>query len=425
MSANDDARYHFTGLGFGPTVVGGDGCDLLTTDGRRVLDAAGGAIVVNVGHGRRSVADAVASTLAGGAYTVPSWPTAKRLALQDRMRADWLPEGLGNIFFTSGGSESADSAIRLARSYQVAHGRTGRWKVVGRHPSYHGITGMALSAGSHSFRRAGFEPLLSDFPKVPWDDAEAAVKVIEAEEPDSIAAFIFEPLTGAAGGCLDPGPEYFRTIAEICREHDILLIADEVMTGIGRTGTRWGHEHNGIVPDVIYGSKGLGGGYVPLSSVAATDAVARAVRESGLMYFTFSGSDGSCAAADEVLRIMSEEQLVSRAAVMGAMLHERLHAEFDEHPHVRDIRGRGLFAGLELVRDRDSGEPFPLVPKFALEVVKHALAEDVWIYPAGSGQFQDVVMFGPPFIVTDAQIDRMVTVTRRALDRAVADAARR
>ncbi len=423
MSATtSDARYHFAPGGFGPTVVGGDGSYLITKDGCRILDAAGGAIVTNIGHGRREVADAVHAAMVGGAYTVPSWPTQHRLDLQDRLRADWLPAGFDHIFFNSGGGESADSTLRVARGYQVAMGRPDRWKVVGRHPSFHGITTGTLAVGSHSGRRAGFEPMLLPFPKVPWDHAEAALKVFETEGPDTIAAFIFEPITGAAGGCLTASDGYWRAINDYCKAHDILIIADEVMTGFGRTGLTWGHQHFPIEPDVIFGGKGLGGGYVSLGMVATTPRVAVPLADAGFMYFTFSGVDATCAAASAVLDIMDRENLVARVASVGPRLGERLHAEFDDHPHVAEVRGRGLFYGIELVRDRSTGEPFPSVPKFALEVVKHALDEDVWIYPAGSGPVQDAVMFGPPYIVTDDEIDRMVAVTRNAVDAAAAEA---
>jgi adenosylmethionine-8-amino-7-oxononanoate aminotransferase len=197
----DINRIHFVPGTSGPTIVGGDGVWLLGADGRRILDGAGGAIVSNIGHGRAEVAAAVHDAMATGGYVIPVWPTPHRERLHDLLVHDWLPAGMGHVFFTSGGSESADSAIRLARAYHVARGRPERWKVVGRHPSYHGLTIGALAAGSHGARRAGFEPLLPDFPHVPWDDAAALEALVEAEG-DTIAAFLFEPITGAAGGCL-------------------------------------------------------------------------------------------------------------------------------------------------------------------------------------------------------------------------------
>jgi adenosylmethionine-8-amino-7-oxononanoate aminotransferase len=391
---------------------------LHTADGRRILDAAGGAIVANIGWGRREVADAVQRAMADGGYVMPRWPTQHRLALRDRLVESWLPDGMTQLFFTSGGSESTDSALRLARAYQVGKGRADRWKVVGRHPSYHGMTTGTMAAASHTVRQAGYEPLLLPFPKVPWNDPEAVRKVIEHEDPATIAGFVAEPITGAAGACLTASDEYWRAVTEVCREHDILLIADEVMTGFGRTGLTWGHQHFPFEPDVVVGGKGLGGGYVPIGMVASRPDVAEVLRDAGFMYFTFSGADAMCAGANEVLAIMEREQLVARSAAMGEVLHARLHAEFDGHPNVAEIRGRGLFAGLELVRDRES--QFPADAHFTTLVVAEALKRDMWLYPAGSGPVRDGVMFGPPFVVSEAEIDAMVGIARESLDAAVA-----
>ena len=211
-TGRDPNRIHFVPGTSGPEIVGGDGCWLLTADGRRILDGAGGAIVANIGHGRAEVADAVRDALAGGAYVVPIWPTPHRERLHDTLVEHWLPPGMGHVFFTSGGSESADSAIRLARAYHLACGRPERWKVVGRHPSYHGLTFGALAAGSHHNRRKGFDPLLPAFPHVPWDDAAALEAVIDQEGADTISAFLFEPITGAAGACLTPSDDYWRAV---------------------------------------------------------------------------------------------------------------------------------------------------------------------------------------------------------------------
>ncbi len=399
----DTDRYAFLpGAPDSPTIVGGDGVYLLTADGRRILDAAAGAIVGNIGWGRTEVAEAAAAVMPMG-YVVPLWPTPSRLALHDELVDHWLPEGMNHVFFTSGGSESTDSAIRLARAYQVAKGRPDRWKVVGRHPSYHGMTLGTIAAASHLGRQAGYEPLLLPFPKVPWDDPEQVLKVIEQEDPATIAGFIAEPITGAAGACLTASDEYWAVVNEVCKANDILLIADEVMTGYGRTGTTWGHQHFPMQPDVIVGGKGLGGGYVPLGAVAATDEVAEALRGSGFMYFTFTGNDAACAASVAVLCILRREGLVERAASMGSVLESRLRAELGDHPAVVDIRGRGLFWGVELRCNRDA-------------VVQAAMQRDMWVYPAGSGPVQDAVMIAPPFVVTHDEIDQIVSRLRASLD---------
>ncbi len=399
----DPSRYAFLpgGPAF-PTVVGAQGCHLLTADGRRILDGAAGAIVGNIGWGRAEVADAARDAMASGGYVVPLWATPSRLELHDRLVERWLPPGFGHVFFTSGGSESTDSAIRLARAYQVGKGRTERWKVVGRHPSYHGMTLATMAAASHSGRQAGYEPMLLGFPKVAWDDPVDVVRVFD-EHAGTIAGFIAEPITGAAGACLTATDEYWRVVTDLCREHDVLLIADEVMTGYGRTGTVWGHQQFAMQPDVVVGGKGLGGGYVPIGAVAATDEVVDVLRGSGFMYFTFTGNDAACAAAVCVLDILERERLVERSRTMGDLLGARLRAALAGQRHVRDIRGRGLFHGVELDVNRDA-------------VVMAALERDLWVYPAGSGPVPNAVMVAPPFVVTDAEIEHLVATLRDALD---------
>jgi adenosylmethionine-8-amino-7-oxononanoate aminotransferase len=421
--AGDLSRFNFVPGAPGPLIVGGSGCFLHTADGRRILDAAGGAIVNNVGHGRAEVAAAVHAAMEHGGYVMPLWPTPNRLRLRDRLVERWLPEGFDHVFFTSGGSESGDSALRLARAYHLACGRPERWKVIGRHPSYHGMTLGTMSVASHSGRRAGYEPMLLEFPKVPWDDPDAVVKVIEQEDPATIAGFLFEPVTGAAGACLVASDDYWRVVDEICHEHDILLISDEVMTGFGRTGRPWGYEHLPVQPDVIYGGKGLGGGYVPMGMVATSARVAAPLVEiGGFMFFTFSGSDAMCAGADAVLEIVEREGLVERAAVMGERLARRLHEELDDHPNVLEIRGRGLMLGVELVAERNGPngpEPFPRDAAVASKVVAEAMARDMWIYPAGSGPVRDGLMIGCPFVIDEEEIELLVTTLRASIDATV------
>ena len=402
--STDPARYSFVpGAPPYPTIVGGEGCWLHTADGGRILDGAGGAIVGNVGWGRPEVAEAVARAAHGNAYSVPLWPTPLRLELRDRLIERWLPDGFAGVFFTSGGSESTDSSIRLARAYQNAQGRPDRWKVIGRHPSYHGMTIGTIAVASHSGRQAGFEPLLLPFPKVPWDDPQAVLDVIEREDPSTIAGFIAEPITGASGACLTASDEYWRTVTEVCRRHDILLIADEVMTGYGRIGTKFGHEQFPLEPDVIVGGKGLGGGYVPLGAVAARSHVVDALRGTGFMFFTFTGNDIACAASIAVLDILEREHLVDRVATIGPSVGGVLRAAVGDHPLVADVRGRGLFWGIELT--------CPPAP-----VVSAALERGVWVYPAGSGPVPYAVMIAPPFVVTDDEIATIARTLREALD---------
>jgi adenosylmethionine-8-amino-7-oxononanoate aminotransferase len=377
---------------------------LNTSDGRRILDAAAGAIVSNVGWGRADVADAIAKAARDGAYSVPLWPTTQRLALRDEMVGNWLPDGFNHVLFTSGGSESTDSALRLARAYQLSKGRPDRWQVVGRHPSYHGLTVGTLAVASHTTRQAGFEPLLLPFPKVSWDDIASVHEVFE-QHASTIAGFIAEPITGAAGACLTAGDDYWRTVTALCKEHDVLLMADEVMTGYGRTGMPFGHQHFPFEPDVIVGGKGLGGGYVPLGAVAAHDHVAEALRGSGFMYFTFSGNDIACAAGVKVLEIIRHERLVERSAEMGVRLGERLRAALAGHAQVVDIRGRGLFYGIELRCSKDA-------------VVREAMHRDMWVYPAGSGPVKEAVMVAPAFVVTDVEIDDIVSRLVASIDAA-------
>jgi adenosylmethionine-8-amino-7-oxononanoate aminotransferase len=404
----NDSRYQFVpSTTEQPTIVGGEGCWLLCADGRRILDAAAGAVVGNIGWGRSEVADATHAAMVKGAYSVPIWPSEQRLALRDRLVERWLPQGFTQVFFTSGGSESTDSALRLARGYQLGKGRPERWKVVGRHPSYHGLTLAALAVASHDTRKAGFEPLMLPFPKVPWDDPAAVVEVIEREGPETIAGFIAEPITGAAGACLTASDEYWQVVTDTCHRYDILMITDEVMCGYGRTGLNFGFQHFPFEPDVIVGGKGLGGGYVPMGAVAARDEVAAVLKDAGFMYFTFTGNDAACAASVAVLDIMEREGLVDRAAKMGAVLGDRLHAEFDSHPAVIEVRGRGMFYGIELN-----------IPQ--QKVVAEALSRDVWIYPAGSGPVPSAVMIAPPFVITDDELDQVVTTLKASIDAVIA-----
>ena len=399
-----------------------EGVWLITPDGRRILDAGGGAIVTNVGHGRPAIVDAAARALGRIGYVVPLWATENRVALVEELVEHWLPDGFNRASFFCGGSESVDAAVRVARTHHVAAGRPERWKVIGRDVSYHGSTLSGLSVGLHDRRRAGLEPMLTDHPKADWLDPESLAKVVEREDPDTVAAFIGEPISGASGGAMVPPPDYWPAVAEVCEANGILLIVDEVMTGFGRTGRTWGHEHFDIAPDIIVAGKGLSGGSVPMGGVYATDAVVEPIAAAGMgmMYFTFSGADLGCAVSVEVLRIMRREGLVERAATMGALLRRRLEDTLGDHPNVSDIRGLGLMQGVELVADRTTGADFPRSVDFAARVAAEAIQRGVWLYPCGSGPVSDALLIGPPFTIDEDHIEMIVEVAADAIDSAAA-----
>lgn len=435
-----EGRYRFAApvINASFDVARSEGCWLIQADGRRVLDAAGGAVVSNIGHGRAEVGEAYAKAVTEVSFAVPPFLTPGRERLVDRLLDRWVPKGLTRPFFVSGGSESVDAAIRLARQHQVAAGRADRWKVIGRDLAYHGATLATLAVGGHSNRRKLFGPLLADHPKAaacycyrcPFDStwpecklecAENLVAVIESEGPETIAAFIGEPIGGSTAGAIVPPDDYWPRIREICDHYDILLIADEVMTGYGRTGKNFGLDHWNVVPDILVGGKGLAGGYAPIGALFACEAVVEPMIAAGddLFFFTFSAHSGAVAAADVVLDILERENLVERSAVMGEVLAQALRAEFAEHPHVGDVRGRGLLQAVELVADRATGEPFPAGSGLASKVVVAGLERGAFFYPGGCDPARDAIVLGPPFIISEDEIAQLVSILSASIDEAV------
>ena len=403
-------------------IVGAQGNHLITDTGERILDAGGGAIVANVGHGRPEVVEAAARSLSEIGYVIPPWATPDRVELRDRLVEHWLPAGMERVAIVSGGSESVDAAIRLAIAHQRCAGRETKWRVIGRTPSYHGATIATLSAGGHQTRRKGYQASLLDYPHVAWNDVDDLERVIVESDPDTIAAFVAEPVIGAAGAALTPDDDYFTKVADICSRHDILFIADEVMTGFGRCGTRFGHELFGATPDIMVGGKGLSGGYAALGGIYASEEIVAPIAEAGeaFMYFTYSAHSSACAIANAVLKIIDEEALVERAATQGELLMTALVERLGQHRNVSDIRGRGLLIGLELVAERDPHTWFPADAAMKDQVVAQCLERGVWVYPSGSGPVvQDALLLGPPFTITDDEIDQLVTVLAASIDAAV------
>jgi len=427
----DASRYPFLPRGAPIEVARTEGCYLITPDGRRILDAAGGAIVANIGHGRAELAEVAARALRETTYVVPPFATESRVRLVERLRSSWLPADDFRCVFTSGGSESVDAALRIARLHFVARKQPTRTRVIARELSYHGTTLATLGVGGHSKRRAGLEPLFVDSTKIPAPYAlrcglcerrcrlacaDALEAAILRAGPENVAAFIAEPILGSTVGAVVPEDGYWPRIAEICRKYGVLLIADEVMSGFGRTGRAFAGDHWGVVPDLLVAGKGLAGGYAPIGGVYARESVVAPIAESGLdvMFFTFSGHPMCCAIAERVLEIIEREELVERAARLGERLRERLRV-FEDHPHVAEVRGRGLLQALELVKDRDTLEPFPAEARATARVVAAGLAAGVFFYPGGCGPARDVLCLGPPFVIDEPELDLLVDALGEAL----------
>jgi len=409
---------------------------LYARDGRKILDAGAGAVVVNIGQGREEIADIARRTIARLDYVLPVWTSPERERLVERL-AKWTPAGIDRFFFTSGGSEANEAAFKFAILYHRVRGKTSKRKIIGRQFSYHGNTIAALSAAGTG-RRADYEHVLIDWPKIPptycyrcpWqktypgcdiDCAGALEKKINEEGADSIAAFIAEPMMGSSGGAVPPVREYWPRIREICSKYDVLLIADEVMTGFGRTGKRFAVDHWNVIPDVLVGGKGLTGGYMPMGVCAVRNDLVEEVEQAkaDFMFYTYSCHPVACAVAEGVLAIMEREKLVERSAEMGARLGAQLREELSGHPMVGDIRGAGLFWGVEMVRDKTTREPFPAESKVTNRVLGAALRRGLFFYPAsgmaGSGR-GDAMMLTPPFVIGDPEIEFIVRTARDALE---------
>jgi adenosylmethionine-8-amino-7-oxononanoate aminotransferase len=417
-----------------PRIVSGEGAWLIADDGRRILDAAGGAIVVNVGHGRAEVAEAIAKGSAGPSYVVPIWRTPQREALVERIRAHWLPKNLHRIHITGGGSEGVEAAVKIALQHFAARGQTHRTKIVSRNLSYHGTTIAMAGLSGHRARKRGLEGFLQSFPHspTPWPlrcplgphhpDAGAHYvlatrHVIEAEQPDRIAALVVECIVGSSGGAIVPPKGYLSGIRALCDEYGILLIVDEVMTGFGRTGAKFAVDHWNLKPDILVAGKGLAGGYAAICGVFASPEVAAPIIDGGydVMFHTFAALPSACAAADSVLTILQRENLVERAKNLGLRLSDRLHERLGNHPNVAEIRGLGLLQAVELVRDRGTLACFDQSERVTNRVVAQGLSHGVFFYPGGTGEARDIVCLGPPFITTEAEIDQMADVLAQSI----------
>ncbi|MFI5261836.1 MAG: aspartate aminotransferase family protein [Candidatus Limnocylindrales bacterium] len=429
-----------------PIAVRAEGCTIWDADGREYLDAAGGAIVVGIGHGRRSVADAMAEQATRLAYAHGSAFTTEPLEAYAAEVGPHLPLADPAIYPVSGGSEAIETALKMARAYHLARGQRDRWVVVARWGSYHGNTLGALDLSGRKPLRRPYEGWLGRFRHVsaayPYraaDDAAQALGTAEelaAEldgllaraEPDSVAAFVAEPIVGATLGAVEPPDGYWPAVADVCRRHGVLLIADEVMTGFGRTGRWFGMDHFGVQPDILAAAKGVTSGYAPFGFAAASGEVYETIRGGGPFThgFTFSHSPVGAAAAREVLDILTTERLVEASAAKGSHLVGLLRERLGDHPNVGQIRGRGLFVGLELVADRSTRATFPRAARLVERVLAAARERGLLLY-SGTGMANgldgDMVLLGPPFVISQPEMTTLVTRLAEALEAALATTA--
>jgi adenosylmethionine-8-amino-7-oxononanoate aminotransferase len=417
-----------------PLAVRGEGAWIVDEAGRRYLDACGGAMVVSAGHGVAEIAAAAAAQAHRLAYVNGTQFTnaaAEELAGE---LAELLPEPLHYSYFLSSGSEAVEAAVKLARQYWCERGRPEKWKVISRNPSYHGNTLAALALSGREHYRRIYRPLLLDLPRIPAPDpyrhpgpdcaacnGEALAAELAAQGPETVAAFLAEPIIGSSGGAVVPPAGYYRRVAELCREHEVLYIADEVLTGCGRTGKWFAFQHYDPVPDVLVLGKGLNGGYAPLSAVVASrEIVATLARGSGAFNHaqTYTNNPVTCAAGAATVRYLKQHRLVERCAEISSSFFAEL-GTLGDHPAVGDVRGAGLLAGIELVLDRSTREPMPRAWRFAERLVDSAREEGLLVWPNvghADGTRGDLIIVAPPLSVSREEVAEIGARLRRALD---------
>lgn len=426
-----------------PVAVGGKGIELFDAEGRAYIDASGGAAVSCLGHAHPAVIAALHEQLDRLAYAHTGFFTSEAAeALADLLVED-APAGLGHVYLVSGGSEAVEAALKMARQYFVEKGEPQRRHIIARRQSYHGNTLGALAAGGNEWRRAQFKPLLIETHHIDpcyayrlqepgeSDEAYAARAAQQLEDKivelgaDQVIAFVAETVVGATAGAVPPVADYLKRIRAICDRYGVLLILDEVMCGMGRTGTLHACEQDGVSPDLMTIAKGLGGGYQPVGAVLLSDRIFDAFAN-GSGFFqhghTYMGHPMAAAAGLAVQQVIRRENLLANVVAMGAELERQLIERFGNHHHVGDVRGRGLFRGVELVADRASKRPFDPKLKLNALVKKEAMARGLMVYPMGGtidGRTGDHVLIAPPFIVERAEIGRIVERLGDAIDAAM------
>jgi adenosylmethionine-8-amino-7-oxononanoate aminotransferase len=424
-----------------PKAIGGEGVYLLAEDGRRVIDASGGAAVSCLGHQHPRVIAAIAKQASTLAYAHTAFFSSEPAEALAELLVGHEPGGLAYAYFVSGGSEAIEASIKLARQYFIERGEPQRQHFIARRQSYHGNTLGALAAGGNAWRRAPYAPLLSDafshvtpaFAYHEKHDGESDAQFVarlaaelEAEfqrlGPETVAAFLAEPVVGATAGAVTAPDGYFKAVREICNRHGALLILDEVMSGMGRTGTTHAWEQEGVAPDIQAIAKGLGGGYQPIGAMLASGKIIDTIRAGSGAFqhgHTYLAHPLACAAALEVQNVIREDGLLERVKERGKQLEQRLTERFGNHRHVGDIRGRGLFWAIELVADRASRTSFDPALKLNQKIKAEAFANGLGCYPGGGtvdGVRGDHVLLAPPYITSADEIDLIVDKLGTAVD---------
>lgn len=421
-----------------PVVSHGKGVYLYDNAGRRYLDGSSGAIAASLGHGIPEIVEAMRVQAERVTFVHRSHFISEPVMQLAEKLAEWSPGNLRYAFFVNSGSEATETAHKIAIQYWQELGYDRKTRVLSRWMSYHGITTGALSMSGHVLRRRRFVPLLADYPSVsppycyrcPWgqepanclqhclDEMEAAIRRIG---PEYIAAFIAEPVIGAAGGAVVPPEGYFQRIREICDRYQILFIADEVMTGCGRTGKNFGIDHWGVVPDLMAIGKGMSGGYTPQAAVLVTEEIHETIRKgTGFIMagHTYSANPLSSAVSLAVLRFMEAEGLVDRARQQGDELIADLRTLQKEIPLIGDVRGKGLLCGVEFVKDPVTKEPFPLQQGVTQRILEKAFQKGLLLYPASGGLdgiAGDAILVAPPLIIRSEERKELVELLRQTL----------
>lgn len=408
-----------------PIIERGEGPYLFDQSGKRWFDASGGALVISVGHGNREIADAMHAQLKKVGYVNGMQFTSEPTESLARTLCERAPKGLGRAFFLGSGSEAIEAAIKFARQLWVERGQPERARIIARTPGYHGNTLFALSASARAHYKKFFGPLLHDVIMIdapyeyrPKGDAAWYAAQLERAIADhgasSIAAFLFEPVIGSSAGASMPPPGYFEAVSTVCRQHGILMIADEVLCGMGRTGTLFASEHFHLEPDLLVLGKGLGGGYAPLSAVLVRDAHVQELKQGSGSFMhaqTYLQAPMMTAAGVAVLAYFDRHGVLDNAARVGARLQRKLRDEVLPLDHVGHVAGVGMLAGVELVLDKATKKPFDRAQKKAEGFVQHCFDHGLIVWP-NTGQADgingDLVMIGPALTCTDAQIDELV-----------------